>query len=244
MRATLFIADLHLSEHTPDLNNLFFRFLEDWRDKAESLYILGDFFDAWIGDDDVMPIAQQVAVALRQWRDNGVKVYFIAGNRDFLLGKNYALEAGMTLLPENTLITLYGKHYLLTHGDEMCTDDKFYQIYRRIMRAWGMQNLLQALPLNWRKYIAQVLRKNSKNKKNKKNNYLISDVTNKGVRMIMERNRGLDAIIHGHTHRPNIHYCNFTNKNILRYVLPDWHDGKGGFLLINKHGAVMHQLES
>lgn len=242
MPVTLFIADLHLSEHTPDLNALFFRFLDDWRDKAESLYILGDFFDAWIGDDDVMPIAQQVAMALRQWRDNGVKIYFIAGNRDFLLGRNYALEAGMMLLPENTLITLYGKHYLLTHGDEMCTDDRIYQLYRHVMRTWSMRNLLQMLPLHWRKGIAQMLRQNSKSKKNNKNNYLISDVTDKGLHMLIERNRGVDAIIHGHTHRPNIHCHDFNSKNILRYVLPDWHDGKGGFLLIDERGAVMHQL--
>lgn len=130
---TLFIADLHLSDYTPDLNVLFTQFLRNHAQSADALYILGDLFDAWTGDDDDSVTAAEVAQAIKQFAQHA-PVYFIAGNRDFLLGKSYADKANLTLLPENHIIHAHGKTLLLTHGDEMCTEDTSYLRYRKIMR--------------------------------------------------------------------------------------------------------------
>ena len=149
MRQTVFIADLHLSDDTPDLNRLFLQALKGWRGKVDALYILGDLFEVWLGDDMPDHAAVQVAEALRDFSAHA-PVYFICGNRDFLLGAHYAAAAGMTLLPEVRTLNLYGRHCLISHGDEMCTDDATYQRFRRIIRLPWLKKILLALPQKWR----------------------------------------------------------------------------------------------
>lgn len=236
---TLFIADLHLSDHTPDLTALFVQFLHSHTNKAAALYILGDLFEAWTGDDDDTLTAKTVAQAIRQFSQS-TPVYFIAGNRDFLLGRDYANRANITLLPENHIITLHGKHILLTHGDEMCTDDVKYLRYRKIIRHPLLCQILLRLPFRKRKAIAEKIR--AKSRKQKQTNYAIADVTEAGVQAACNANRALDIIIHGHTHRPNIHTHHFANRTITRYVLPDWLAGQGGYLAVDEQGLAFFRL--
>ena len=224
----LFIADLHLSDHTPSLNALFAQFLRDWQGKAAALYILGDLFDAWTGDDDDSATAAQVAQQLADFAAHA-PVYFIAGNRDFLLGKRYAAQCHMTLLPENQIVEYFGKTILLTHGDEMCTDDVGYLRYRKIMRNKIVQKILLSLPFRTRKNIAAKLR-------------ATADVTEQGVQAALARHPHAQIIIHGHTHRPACHRHTFRGREITRYVLQDWHDGKGGYLLLDESGVHAHGL--
>lgn len=237
----LFIADLHLSDHTPSLNVLFAQFLRDWQGKAAALYILGDLFDAWTGDDDDSTTAVEVARNLAAFAAHA-PVYFIAGNRDFLLGKRYAAQCGMTLLPENQIVEYFGKTILLTHGDEMCTDDVSYLRYRKIMRNPIVQKILLALPFRTRKNIAAKLRATSSARKRQPENYAIADVTEQGVQAALHRHPQAQIIIHGHTHRPAVHVHTFNQREIARYVLQDWYDGKGGYLLLDEHGVHAHSL--
>ncbi|MCG7656821.1 UDP-2,3-diacylglucosamine diphosphatase [Wielerella bovis] len=238
---TLFIADLHLSDNTPDLNALFAQFLRDHAGKATALYILGDLFEAWTGDDDDSATAAQVATEIRAFSQTA-PVYFIAGNRDFLLGKHYAAQANMTLLPENHLIELFGQKILLTHGDEMCTDDVAYLRYRRVMRCAIVQKILLALPFRKRKQIAENLRAKSRARKQYTNVYAISDVTEAGVQAALRQFSDISLIIHGHTHRPNTHHHYFAEREITRYVLPDWYDGAGGYLAVDETGIAFFRL--
>lgn len=240
---TLFIADLHLSDDTPDLNALFARFLRDKADKTKTaaLYILGDLFEAWTGDDDPSRTAAEVAQNIRAFSQHA-PVYFIAGNRDFLLGKPYAKKANMQLLPENYLIEINGKMALLTHGDELCTDDVSYLRYRRIIRRPLVRRLLLGLPFKRRLQIAAGIRAKSRARKAVGNVYAISDVTEQGIAAACARYPQISIIIHGHTHRPNIHTHRVANQTITRYVLPDWKDAQGGYLAIDANGVQMFRL--
>lgn len=238
---TLFIADLHLSDDTPDLNALFAQFLRDKTGKAAALYILGDLFEAWTGDDDPSQTAADVAAQIRSFAQSA-PVYFIAGNRDFMLGKQYAEKANMTLLPENHLIDIQGKTILLTHGDEMCTDDVAYLRYRKIIRQPLIKKALRVLPFAKRQQIAANIRAKSRARKQSGQVYAISDVTEQGVQAACARYPQAKIIIHGHTHRPNIHQHSAHHQEITRYVLPDWKDGQGGYLAIDKNKIQMFRL--
>lgn len=242
MHETVLIADLHLSDDTPDLNRLFLNAVQRWQGRVDALYILGDFFEVWFGDDVLSDIAREAAAALKAF-SREAPVYFICGNRDFLLGRQYAEQAGMTLLPESQVVTLYGTHYLISHGDEMCTDDISYQRFRRIIRQKWLQKLLLALPKNCRHKIAARIRATSKQKKNCVGQSSISDVTEQGVQTALNHYPQVQAIIHGHTHRPAVHEHIFNGNTIKRYVLPDWHDGKGGYVSVSEKGVVMEMLD-
>ena len=241
MKPILFVADLHLSDSTPDLNALFLQFLHDKTNQVAALYLLGDIFDAWTGDDDDSQIAAQVARSLSLFAQTA-PVYFIAGNRDFLLGNDYAKRAGITLLPENYSVEYFGQKLLLTHGDEMCTQDISYLRYRRIIRHSWVKKILLRLPFYKRKQIAEKLRNASHAKKQQSQNYEISDVTEDGVQAALTQFPNTQIIIHGHTHRPNCHTHDFQNRSVLRYVLPDWHNGIGGFLQLDEQGIHVFRL--
>lgn len=240
-KPTLFIADLHLSDHTPKLNQLFYQFLQHWQNEANALYILGDLFEIWTGDDDDSQTAIQVATALNQFSQH-TPVYFIAGNRDFLIGQNFAQKANITLLPAHHILQLYNHTILLTHGDEMCTDDKSYQRYRRIIQQPLLKKIFLALSFQKRKQLAERIRQASIKKKKEQHHYHLSDVTQKGVEQTISPYPQVDILIHGHTHRPNTHQHTIQNRTITRYVLPDWHGSEGGFLLINQQGLSFHSL--
>ena len=241
MRQTVFIADLHLSDDTPDLNRLFLQALKDWQGKVDALYILGDLFEVWLGDDMPDHAAVQVAEALRDFSAHA-PVYFICGNRDFLLGAHYAAAAGMILLPEVRTLNLYGRHCLISHGDEMCTDDADYQRFRRIIRLPWLKKILLALPQKWRRKIAADMRAASKRRKREIGLSPISDVSEYGVQTALRQYPQTEILIHGHTHRPAVHSHTFGGRIVSRYVLPDWHGKEGGYLSVSERGCTLHGL--
>ena len=242
MPQTVFIADLHLSDDTPELNRLFLQTLQNWQGKVDALYILGDFFEVWLGDDILSDTAVEAAAALKTF-SRTAPVYFICGNRDFLLGQDYAGRAGITLLPDIHKIELYGTHYLISHGDEMCTDDVSYQRFRSIIRNPWLQKLLLALPQSRRRKIAAKIRAASKEKKQAMGHTPVSDVTESGVQTALNRHPQTEALIHGHTHRPAEHEHGFNGRTVKRYVLPDWYGSSGGYLKVSPQGAEILMLE-
>ncbi len=219
--ATLFIADLHLCVEEPAITAGFLRFLAREAGSADALYILGDLFEAWIGDDDPNPLHREVADTLRALALHGLPIYFIHGNRDFLLGGRFARESGMHLLPQEQVVDLYGRRILIMHGDTLCTDDIGYQAFRaRVNQRW-LQKLFLSLPLFIRRRIAARMRAGSK-MANSEKTQAIMDVNQQAVIDAMEKNR-VQWLIHGHTHRPAIHRLEINGQIYQRAVLGAWH---------------------
>ena len=219
--ATLFIADLHLCPEEPAITAGFLHFLAGPARGADALYILGDLFEAWIGDDDPVPLHAEIARAIRSLVDHGVPCYFIHGNRDFLLGKRFARQSGMTLLPEAQVLSLYGRDVLIMHGDTLCTDDAGYQAFRAKVHQPWLQALFLALPLFVRKRIAAKMRANSK-AANSTKTLEIMDVNPHAVVAAMEQHQ-VQWLIHGHTHRPAMHELSANGQPAFRVVLGAWH---------------------
>ena len=213
----LLISDLHLEEARDDLTRAFLDFLGREGPGARALYILGDLFNVWIGDDDDRPLYAVVTQALKQQAGQGLAIYLLHGNRDFLLGKRFAAEAGATLLHEPHVLHHQGKHYLLLHGDVLCTRDTGYLQFRNLVRDPQWQHQFLAKPLAERRAFAEQARAQS-NSMNSNKAADIMDVTPQEVlKMLDERN--LDVMIHGHTHRPAVHEL---GGNRRRIVLGDW----------------------
>ncbi|MEE4162508.1 MAG: UDP-2,3-diacylglucosamine diphosphatase, partial [Woeseiaceae bacterium] len=201
---TLFISDLHLEVDRPDIGAQFFAFLEDEAKDAEALYILGDLFDAWVGDDDPNPHYADVKKALRALVDSGVPAYFMHGNRDFMVGEDFATETGVRILPDPVAVDLYGNHVLLSHGDALCTDDFEYQKIRAMTRKPEWQAMMRAKPLEERLLLARAARAESK-ARGQTIDMDIMDVNEDAVkRTILDY--GVDILLHGHTHRPDVHF--------------------------------------
>ncbi|WP_310733718.1 UDP-2,3-diacylglucosamine diphosphatase [Colwellia sp. BRX8-7] len=228
---TYFIADLHLAQNRPDITACFLSFLEKDAPNAETLYILGDLFEYWIGDDDKNPFVVEVALALKTLSMLGTRIYYIHGNRDFLLGKSYAKACGMTLLPEVDVIDLYGKPVLIMHGDTLCTRDIAYQAFRKKSRSWWWQTMIKNLPLFVRKSIAENYRLKSASATAMKSQEIM-DVTETEVIDKLELHH-CQLLIHGHTHRPNIHHIQANNLPAQRIVLGDWYE-QGAWLKVTK----------
>lgn len=228
--STLFIADIHLSCEQPTITAGFLRFLREIAPAATALYILGDLFDSWIGDDDDNPLNQQIASAIAQLVDSGVPCYFIHGNRDFLLGERFARRCGMTLLPECCELELYGRRVLIMHGDTLCTDDTSYQAYRAKVHQRWLQQLFLAVPLFLRRYIASRLRAGSTSA-NQRKSLAIMDVNPGTVVQVLEQHQA-QWLIHGHTHRPAIHQLQASQQTAWRYVLGAWHE-QGSMVEVN-----------
>ncbi|WP_312949975.1 UDP-2,3-diacylglucosamine diphosphatase [Superficieibacter sp.] len=218
---TLFIADLHLCTEEPAIVAGFLRFLAEEARQADALYILGDLFEAWIGDDDPVVLHRQIAAAINALVDSGVPCYFIHGNRDFLLGKRFARESGMILLPEEKILDLYGRRVLIMHGDTLCTDDAGYQAFRAKVHQPWLQRLFLALPLFIRQRIAARMRANSK-AANSTKSLEIMDVNPQAVVDALEKHH-VQWLIHGHTHRPAVHECVANGQPAFRVVLGAWH---------------------
>jgi UDP-2,3-diacylglucosamine hydrolase len=233
-----FISDLHLSIERPDITAAFVSFMESKASQAEALYVLGDLFDAWFGDDFEDECILQVKQAFRQLTERGVPVYFIQGNRDFLLGKRFARETGITLLAEQAVVTLYQHNAVILHGDTLCTRDVDYQKFRRKSRSWWWQGFMLALPLFVRKKIADDYRAKSKAATAIKS-AAIMDVTESEVIHVME-SCGVNLMIHGHTHRPAIHQVTLTDgSQAHRVVLGDWYT-QSSYLQLDKTGYQLH----
>ena len=217
---TLFISDLHLEETRPDITDAFLRFLDQKTSGIERLYILGDFFEAWIGDDERTPLQETIAAALKAISDRGVEIFLMHGNRDFLIGEEFCERAGATLLDDPTVVDLYGTPTLLMHGDSLCTADEEYQKFRANMRNPQMQKMMLARPLEDRQKMARQLRDMSM-AKNQGKAEDIMDVTPEEVVREMETH-GVQQMIHGHTHRPAIHDLQANGQPATRIVLGDW----------------------
>ncbi|MCB1668031.1 MAG: UDP-2,3-diacylglucosamine diphosphatase [Porticoccaceae bacterium] len=222
MRALL-ISDLHLSPERPDITRAFFQFLQTQASTAAALYILGDLFEAWIGDDDPSPLSRDVIEKLKILSDTGTRLYFQHGNRDFMVGKQFARETGATLLPEHAVVTLNEKRVLLLHGDTLCLDDVDYQKFRRKARNPLFKWFVRRLPLKKRQQMAADWRaKSMAANTNKADN--IMDVTPAEVERMFAQYH-VNTMIHGHTHRPARHQ----HSNGERIALGDWH--KTGWLV-------------
>ncbi|MEH0875710.1 UDP-2,3-diacylglucosamine diphosphatase [Pectobacterium cacticida] len=220
--ATLFIADLHLSLHEPAITAGFLRFLRHDAVHADALYILGDLFDAWIGDDDPQSLHTTIAAELYALHQRGVPCYFVHGNRDFLIGKRFARQSGMTLLPTETVLDLYGQKILILHGDTLCTDDLAYQRFRRRVHNPLIQRLFLLLPLSLRLNVAAKMRAASQ-RENEKKSLQIMDVNQDTVRERLQHYQ-VETMIHGHTHRPAIHDLDLGGTSGRRAVLGAWHE--------------------
>ena len=234
----LFISDLHLQALYPRTCSAFFAFLRERAMAAERLYLLGDIFEYWAGDDDLASLFHQDIVnAIRAVSDSGVQVFWMAGNRDFLVGAAFADAAGLTLLAEPHVLELAGQRVALVHGDAECTDDLKYMAFRAQVRdpAWQAQFL--ALPLAQRKSIIDGMREGSKAAHTTKS-YELMDVAPAAVAALHART-GADILIHGHTHRPALHQ----HDGKRRYVLPDWEPQaeppRGGWIAIERGGAIV-----
>lgn len=222
MKTTLFISDLHLDSDRPEVVDLFLEFLARRATQAEALYILGDFFEIWIGDDDLSPLARTVIDQLRTLTGGGVPVYVMVGNRDFLIGEGFARSSGCQLLPDPTVIDLYGTPTLLVHGDSLCTDDVEYQTFRAQVRNPQWQQSFLAQPIAERAAVARELRSASRRKSRDKP-AAIMDVNPDAVAATL-REHGVRQLIHGHTHRPAIHHLVVDGTTATRIVLGDWND--------------------
>ena len=241
---TLFISDLHLDGTRRDISAQFLDFLQREARHAEALYILGDLFEAWIGDDDPDPDKRRVIAGLRAVRDAGVPTFLIHGNRDFLIGKRFCRETGMELLEDGTVIDLYGRRVLLMHGDLLCIDDHSYQRLRRIVRNPIVQFVMRRLTLRQRQRLAERMREGSKEHIASMDIAApaIMDVNQDEVRRTLER-FGVDCIIHGHTHRPAVHELQINGKPAVRIVLGDWYE-QGSVLRWHERGFELAQLAS
>jgi len=219
---TLFISDLHLDESRPQIVDLFLRFLRAEARSATSLYILGDLFESWIGDDDDGPLSAVIAEGLHGLSRSGVRIYFMHGNRDFLLGAEYAARAGMSLLSDPTIIELGGERTLLMHGDTLCTDDVEYQKFRMMVRDPRWQQQFLAQTLSERRAFAEQARGESRRHTAMKTAEIM-DVNQHAVIAAM-RSHGVHRLIHGHTHRPAMHRLDIGGKAAERIVLGDWYE--------------------
>jgi UDP-2,3-diacylglucosamine hydrolase len=227
MPHTLFISDLHLCESRPAINEIFFRFLNTEATRAEALYILGDLFEYWIGDDDMdHGLNRQVVDALVGLSRSGTRVFFMHGNRDFLIGERFASEAGLTLLADPRRIDLYGMPILLMHGDTLCTDDVDYQRFRAMVRGVDWQRAFLSKPLEERRSEVEDYRRRSEQAKQSKS-MEIMDVAALSVEETL-RKSSHSILIHGHTHRPAHHVVEIDGVRRDRWVLPDWIDTAAG----------------
>lgn len=232
----LFISDLHLHNQRPDITRAFFHFLHHKAIVAEKLFILGDFFDAWIGDDDDDPLGVQVAAELNKLSHLGTDIFLMHGNRDFLLGDTFARRAGAQLLDEGAVIDLYGCPTLLLHGDSLCTRDQDYQAFRAQVRSPQWQQQLLAQPLPARRALAAQMREQSREMNSLKAEDIM-DVTPDEVIRVMQA-AGVQRLIHGHTHRPARHPLTLAGEPAERIVLGDWHH-QGWCLSASKTGLSL-----
>jgi len=230
-----FISDLHLAPERPEITQAFFRFLETTASDASELYILGDFFDAWLGDDDDTPLVAEIITQLAAFAQH-TPTFFMHGNRDFLVGEQFAKQAGVTLLPEPTIIDINNTPTLLIHGDSLCTQDEEYMAFRQMVRNTQWQQMVLAKPLEERKALAKQIRATSQSMNSLKADDIM-DVTPSEVIKLME-DHNVTQLIHGHTHRPARHPLSLNKQAGERIVLGDWHT-QGWYLQANSESIEL-----
>lgn len=240
MSLALFISDCHLSQNTPKTNKAFINFCKKEAIKADQIFILGDLFDYWYGDDMISQLwVKEICLALYQLKKKKIQTFFIPGNRDFLIGNTFFKESGLTPLNEIVKLNIQEKNIVLLHGDTLCSNDRLYFYFRKIIRSKLINKIFCSLPINFKKKITKTIRKLSKNrgKKFAKNNYL--EKVNANIKTVIKLMNQLNAkiMIHGHTHQPGYHQ----EGQLERFVLSDWDlDGikKRGNYLQLKNGKI------
>lgn len=237
---TLFISDLHLDSSRPDIADQFLAFLRSEAVDADALYILGDLFESWVGDDDPDPHYATIKSALRNLVDSGTPVYFMHGNRDFMIGSRFAEETSVTLLPDPSHLTIEGTDVLVSHGDALCTDDVEYQKFRQMTRNPQWQAMMLQKSLEERLAFARQARAASM-QHGKTINARISDVNQQAVEQFMQ-DHGSDLLLHGHTHRPDVHQFRIGDSPATRIVLGDWYD-HGSVVRWDANGPVLAVME-
>ena len=228
-----FISDLHLEENNPYIADIFKQFLQDCITNTTALYILGDFFEVWIGDDDLTSFNRMIIAELKKATQQGLPIYVMHGNRDFLLGKKFARRTGCQLLPDEFVVNLGGKPTLLMHGDTLCTEDTAYLKFRKKSRGRLFKVVVSCYPLEKRRAMAQRYRTASKEHTSKLPDYIM-DVTQTEVERVMQKNQ-VFHMIHGHTHRPAQHLFQLNGQPATRTVLAAWHE-YGSALLCDDDG--------
>jgi len=241
---SLFISDLHLSVQRPDITAAFVRFCAERAIHASSLYILGDLSDAWLGDDDDSDIADVLRREIKTLSDTGVNVFIMVGNRDFLMGQQFANDSHCKILPDPSVINLYGQSVLLMHGDSLCTSDTEYMAFRAQIRNPDMQQMLLSKSLDERRGIAKMLREKSQSANATKASDIMDVTPSEVVKALREHK--VDILIHGHTHRPQVHSLVRDTENqteAKRYVLGDW-DSQGWCITASKEDSSLAPLLS
>ena len=233
---TFFVADLHLTDERPVATGRFFRFLQEEATGSDALYLLGDLFEAWVGDDHDEQVAHDTAQQLRVLVDAGTPVYFMHGNRDFMLAERYAALSGMTLLADPIRVDLYGTPTLLMHGDTLCIDDTAYQSFRRRARHPLTLALLRRLPYSLRQRLARQARAGSESAKAGKAAAIMDVNVEEVVRVL--RGHQVGRLIHGHTHRPAKHVHEVDGRDCERWVLPDWY-ARWGYVVCDAAGCAL-----
>lgn len=236
--STLFISDLHLSPSTPDITACFVRFMREEAIHADALYVLGDLFEFWIGDDDRSAFASSIREEFKALTNKGVPCYFTQGNRDFLVGKRFAKQTGITLLGDETVIDLYGRKAVILHGDTLCTQDVKYLAYRAKVHQPWLQWVFNRIPMLIKKKIVNKVQGEIKSDKQTKS-LDIMDVTQDEVEKVMLDHK-VELMIHGHTHRPNIHTFKLHETIYTRIVLGDWYI-QGSVLVYGKDEMELQQ---
>ena len=251
MNHSLFISDLHLCDSRPHITTVFIQFLQNTAAKAQALYILGDLFEYWAGDDSIdapstktnnikIGSLQTIIHALRSLNKAGTQVFFMAGNRDFLISADFEKATGASILNDPSLVNLFGKSVLLSHGDALCTDDIAYQTFRKDVRSKTWQTDFLSQPLANRVAYIEQLRVRSEQEKSAKS-MQIMDVNADAVERLFRQYDYPPLLIHGHTHRPNTHIYHFSGHTCERRVLGDWYE-QGSYLMLNASGCHSHRL--
>ncbi|MDB9997662.1 UDP-2,3-diacylglucosamine diphosphatase [Gammaproteobacteria bacterium] len=230
-----FISDIHLSDKHPELTQAFYTFLKESKEACTHLFILGDLFEAWIGDDDSTPLIQEIKSALREFTTNGPETFFIHGNRDFLIGQTFAEETGITILPDPYSLVINEQKIVISHGDFLCTDDVDYITFRNQVRTQEWQSDFLQKPLSEREAIAASMRDASQEATAEKSN-TITDVNLDAVNNFIDEHKP-NFFIHGHTHRPDIHNL----ESAKRIVLGDWGDS-GWYCWLDEDSYQLEQF--
>jgi UDP-2,3-diacylglucosamine hydrolase len=236
---TLLISDLHLDPASPAIARQFLEFLDEGARAARALYILGDLFEAWLGDDDPAPASREIVAALRRLTDAGVPCFVMRGNRDFMLGERFCADTGATLLEDGSIVELEGERVLLLHGDRLCIDDVSYQRFRRIVRSPLALWLLRHMSLGRRQALARKMREGSRTHVTSTRPEIM-DVNADAVADAFRRS-GVRTMIHGHTHRPAIHSLEVDGEPRRRIVLGDWYT-QGSVLEVSSGGIDLRTL--
>lgn len=248
LSANVYLAsDIHLGPSIPHTNQAFYEFLQQAAEQADSLILVGDIFHYWIGDDIAIQHPEPWLIEATSHLQAFAKkkpLYLVHGNRDFLMGHDFAHHIGATLLADRTLLEVDGQQIYLAHGDELCTDDKGFMLFRHWTRQAWLQKLFFKLPMTWRIKIANKARKQSKNKQTAPTyDSSKGQVTDSAVKAVFKQNPDLNGMIHGHTHQPNTHQVQIENKDYWRLVLPDWEldhtKPRSGFAILNKNGPQL-----